>query len=56
VALFLDKPVGALSITDVRLAPFLEDRLRVLVIAPVLSGGLIAYYAAVGNEVMRETD
>lgn len=39
--------------STVRLAPFLEDRLRVPVIDPVLSGGLIAYYAAVGNEAMR---
>jgi len=39
--------------STVRLAPFLEDHLRVPVIDPVLSGGLIAYYAAVGNEAMR---
>ena len=39
--------------STVRLAPFLEDRLRVPVIDPVLSGGLIAYYFAIGNEVMR---
>jgi allantoin racemase len=39
--------------STVCLAPFLEDRLKVPVIDPVLSGGLIAYYVAVGNEVMR---
>ena len=39
--------------STVRLAPFLEDHLRVPVIDPVLSGGLIAYYATVGNEAMR---
>jgi Asp/Glu/hydantoin racemase len=39
--------------STVRLAPLLEDRLRVSVIDPVLSGGLIAYYAATGNETMR---
>lgn len=36
-----------------RLAPFLEDRLQIPVIDPVLSGGLVAYYAAVGNRAMR---
>jgi Asp/Glu/hydantoin racemase len=39
--------------STVRLAPFLEDHLRVPVIDPVLSGGLIAYYATVGNKAMR---
>lgn len=39
--------------STVRLAPLLEDHLKVPVIDPVLSGGLIAYYAAVGNEAMR---
>jgi Asp/Glu/hydantoin racemase len=54
----IDKGAGVILLactgfSTVRLAPFLEDRLRVPVIDPVLSGGLIAYYAAVGNEVMR---
>jgi allantoin racemase len=39
--------------STVRLAPFLEDHLRVPVIDPVLSGGLIAYYATMGNEAIR---
>jgi Asp/Glu/hydantoin racemase len=39
--------------STVRLAPLLEDRLSVPVIDPVLSGGLIAYYAAMGSEAMR---
>jgi Asp/Glu/hydantoin racemase len=39
--------------STVRLAPLLEDRLSVSVIDPVLSGGLIAYYAAMGSEAMR---
>ena len=39
--------------STIRLAPFLEDHLKVPVIDPVLSGGLMAYYAAVGNEAMR---
>jgi allantoin racemase len=54
----IDKEAGVILLactgfSTVRLAPFLEDSLRVPVIDPVLSGGLIAYYAAVGNEVMR---
>jgi allantoin racemase len=54
----MDKGAGVILLactgfSTVRLAPFLEDRLRVPVIDPVLSGGLIAYYSAVGNEVMR---
>lgn len=54
----IDKGAGVILLactgfSTVRLAPFLEDRLRVPVIDPVLSGGLIAYYAAVGNEAMR---
>lgn len=54
----IDKGAGVILLactgfSTVRLAPFLEDRLRVPVIDPVLSGGLVAYYAAVGNEVMR---
>ena len=54
----MDKEAGVILLactgfSTVRLAPFLEDRLRVPVIDPVLSGGLMAYYAAVGNEVMR---
>ncbi|TEU10868.1 MAG: hydantoin racemase [Anaerolineales bacterium] len=54
----MDKGAGVILLactgfSTVRLAPFLEDRLRVPVIDPVLSGGLIAYYAAVGNEAMR---
>ncbi len=54
----IDKGAGVILLactgfSTVRLAPFLEDRLRVPVIDPVLSGGLIAYYAAVGNEAIR---
>jgi len=54
----IDKGAGVILLactgfSTARLAPFLEDRLRVPVIDPVLSGGLIAYYAAVGNEAMR---
>jgi allantoin racemase len=54
----IDKGAGVILLactgfSTVRLAPFLEDSLRVPVIDPVLSGGLIAYYAAVGNEVMH---
>jgi len=54
----IDKGAGVILLactgfSTVRLAPFLEDRLRVPVIDPVLSGGLIAYYAAVGNKAMH---
>ena len=54
----IDKGAGVILLactgfSTARLASFLEDRLRVPVIDPVLSGGLIAYYAAVGNEAMR---
>ena len=54
----IDKGAGVILLactgfSTVRLAPFLEDRLRVPVIDSLLSGGLIAYYAAVGNEAMR---
>jgi len=54
----LDKGAGVILLactgfSTVCLAPFLEDRLNVPVIDPVLSGGLVAYYAAALNEVMR---
>jgi allantoin racemase len=54
----IDKGAGVILLvctgfSTARLSPFLEDHLKVPVIDPVLSGGLIAYYAAVGNEVMR---
>lgn len=54
----IDKGAGVILLactgfSTVHLAPFLEDHLRVPVIDPVLSGGLMAYYAAVGNEVMQ---
>lgn len=54
----IDKRAGVILLactgfSTIRLAPFLEDHLRVPVIDPVLSGGLVAYYAAVGNEAMH---
>lgn len=39
--------------STIRIGLFLEQQLHVPVIDPVVSAGLIAYYAAVGNRVMK---
>lgn len=38
--------------STVRIAPFLEERLSMPVVDPVISAGLLAYYLAIGNETI----
>ncbi|MFV2043476.1 MAG: aspartate/glutamate racemase family protein [Anaerolineales bacterium] len=38
--------------STVRIAPFLEERLRMPVVDPVISAGLLAYYLAIGNKTI----